>query len=80
MADDLFEHPERTLSWLSDHTGELFLARIKGWHDMSVDQLKKAEENDVYRWQGKIAAYASILDIEKHCRNLIEDKKVGRRS
>jgi hypothetical protein len=81
MNDDLFDHPERVLSWLSEHTGELFMKFVNDLADKALGELTKSDElTKIYRAQGEFEALKTVLNVEMYCRSLIEDKKTGKRS
>ena len=78
--NSMYDSAERVLSWLREPAGELFLDYIKGLSDSERKAILKAgEPRDFYRLQGTINAYTVILELQNNLRQLIEDKKLGRR-
>lgn len=80
-ASSIFDHPMETLDWFEETLGEMFLAQIQQWLIGCQHQLEKeSDPNEIYRLQGEISAYRSILNIPDDVRRLQEDKKLGKRS
>jgi hypothetical protein len=83
MINDIWSdnNIERTISWFGESTGTLFLDKVSQWLMISQKELETASDPpSLYRAQGQVQAYRSIINIPEECRRLKEDKKAGRRS
>jgi hypothetical protein len=83
VIDDIFSDNklEQVIGWFGESAGALFLEKVKDWLQISQKSLEQAEDLErVFRAQGQVQAYKSILNIPTECRKLKEDKRLGRRT
>jgi hypothetical protein len=78
--DSLFDHPSEALAWFGERMGIMFLEQIREWLESSKAKLEReSKTEEIYRMQGEVLAYKSVLLIPEDIRRLEADRKSGKR-
>jgi len=79
MATDIYDHPTEVLNWFGERCGEMFFEQVRAWLESALKNLEKeTAPEELYRLQGEIGAYRSILEIPEEVKRFQRDKKDGR--